>query len=73
MTGLLVTHDLRFIPLALVASYGFAWIGHFVFEKNRPATFKYPLWSFAGDWIMYAKTWTGRMGPELERAAALRG
>jgi hypothetical protein len=41
---------LWFAPLA---GYGFAWIGHFVFEKNRPATFKYPLYSFLGDWVMY--------------------
>lgn len=33
--------------------YGFAWIGHFVFEKNRPATFTYPLYSFMGDWVMW--------------------
>jgi hypothetical protein len=33
--------------------YGFAWIGHFVFEKNRPATFTYPLYSFIGDWVMW--------------------
>ena len=33
--------------------YGFAWVGHFFFEKNKPATFKYPLYSFAGDWVMY--------------------
>ena len=32
--------------------YGPAWVGHFVFEKNRPATFKYPLYSFMGDWVM---------------------
>lgn len=37
---------------ALLSGYAFAWIGHFVFEKNRPATFKYPLYSFAGDWVM---------------------
>ena len=36
-----------------VIGYGFAWIGHFVFEKNRPATFTYPLWSFMGDWKMF--------------------
>ena len=40
---------LFFLP---VVGYGFAWIGHFVFEKNKPATFKYPLYSFLGDWVM---------------------
>ena len=33
--------------------YGFAWIGHFFFEKNRPATFRHPLYSFMGDWVMF--------------------
>lgn len=33
--------------------YGFAWIGHFFFEKNRPATFTYPLYSLMGDWVMF--------------------
>ena len=33
--------------------YGFAWLGHFVFEKNSPATFKYPLYSLMGDWVMF--------------------
>lgn len=37
----------------LLAGYAFAWVGHFFFEKNRPATFKYPLYSFMGDWVMY--------------------
>src|SRR5690349_5962010 len=51
-----------------VVGYGFAWIGHFVFEKNRPATFKYPLWSFLGDWKMIFKVLTGQMRSEVERA-----
>lgn len=40
--------------------YGFAWVGHFVFERNRPATFKYPLYSFMGDWVMLKDALTGR-------------
>lgn len=44
-----------------VIGYGFAWVGHFRFEKNRPATFKYPLYSFMGDWVMYRDMLTGRI------------
>src|SRR5690606_19434573 len=47
-----------FLPLA---GYGFAWIGHFVFEKNKPASFKQPFYSFAGDWVMYAQILTGKV------------
>ncbi|MDX5371203.1 MAG: DUF962 domain-containing protein [Pseudomonadaceae bacterium] len=43
------------------AGYGFAWVGHFVFEKNKPATFKYPLYSFMGDWVMLKDALTGRI------------
>ena len=43
-----------------VIGYGFAWVGHFFFEKNRPATFKYPLWSLIGDWRMFFETVTGQ-------------
>jgi hypothetical protein len=44
-----------------VAGYGFAWVGHYFFEHNRPATFKYPLYSLIGDWVMYRDMWTGRV------------
>jgi hypothetical protein len=44
-----------------VIGYGFAWIGHFVFEKNKPATFKHPLYSFMGDWVMLKDGLTGRI------------
>jgi hypothetical protein len=54
---------------ALVSGYAFAWVGHFGFEKNRPATFKYPVWSFLGDWKMWSLMLTGRLEGELERLA----
>ena len=41
--------------------YGFAWVGHFFFEKNRPATFKRPLYSLMGDWVMYAHILQGKV------------
>jgi hypothetical protein len=41
--------------------YGFAWVGHFFFEHNRPATFTHPFYSFAGDWVMYWQMITGRI------------
>ena len=46
---------------ALLCGYGFAWVGHFFFEKNRPATFSHPLYSFAGDWVMFAEILRGRL------------
>jgi len=47
--------------LAPVAGYGFAWVGHFVFEKNRPATFRHPFYSLMGDWVMYWQIWRGKV------------
>ena len=43
-----------------VVGYGFAWVGHFFFEKNRPATFRYPLWSLMGDWRMLFEVVVGK-------------
>ena len=57
----IVTRIWWLLALTLVAGYGFAWVGHFFFEKNRPATFKHPLYSFAGDWVMFAQALTGRI------------
>lgn len=48
-------------PLALVPGYAVVWIAHFFVEKNRPATFTYPLWSFMGDWKMLALMLTGKL------------
>lgn len=47
--------------LVPVAGYGFAWAGHFFFEHNKPATFKHPWYSLAGDFVMYKDMLTGRI------------
>ncbi|QDH70798.1 DUF962 domain-containing protein [Marilutibacter alkalisoli] len=46
---------------ALVCGYGFAWVGHFFFEKNRPATFRHPFYSFIGDWAMFGDILRGKI------------
>ncbi|OLS61632.1 DUF962 domain-containing protein [Pseudomonas putida] len=43
------------------AGYGFAWIGHFFFEKNRPATFQHPFYSLLGDFVMYRDMLRGKV------------
>ena len=53
--------QLLWLWLAPVVGYGFAWVGHYVFEKNRPATFRHPLYSLLGDWVMYGQMWRGKI------------
>ena len=55
----------RFLPVAIIAGYGPAWVGHFFFEKNRPASFRHPLWSLRGDFRMLFCFVTGRLAREL--------
>lgn len=50
-----------YLPSTLVIAYGFAWIGHFFFEKNKPATFNYVFWSFLSDFIMVKDMLTGKI------------
>ncbi|MGH8076813.1 MAG: Mpo1-like protein [Lysobacter sp.] len=57
----LTTRDTRWLLAALLCGYGFAWVGHFFFEKNRPATFKHPWYSFLGDWVMFSDIVRGRI------------
>ena len=58
---LLASGNAWWLFAALVCGYGAAWVGHFFFEKNRPATFRHPLWSFLGDWMMYKDMLVGRV------------
>ena len=51
----LMTQNWIQLLLLPLVGYGFAWIGHFIFEKNKPATFQYPFYSFLGDWLMFAQ------------------
>jgi hypothetical protein len=57
----IVTMNPWYVLAALVCGYAFAWIGHAFFEKNRPATFTYPVFSFVGDWVMWRDILVGRM------------
>ncbi len=56
-----VTRKKRYLAAGIVAGYGCAWVGHFFFEHNKPATFQYPLYSFMGDWVMYKDMLTGKI------------
>ncbi len=55
------SRELIWILAGLIMGYGFAWIGHFFFEHNKPATFKYPFYSFMGDWVMFKDMLTGKI------------
>jgi hypothetical protein len=57
----LLSRQWVFLLALPVLGYGFAWVGHFVFERNRPATFQYPLYSLMGDWLMFWQSVTGRL------------
>ena len=60
VAALATQHWLWLIAMPLIG-YGFAWVGHFFFEHNRPATFTYPLYSLVGDWVMWWQVITGQM------------
>ena len=57
----LSTLDFWWLLAGLACGYAFAWTGHYFFEKNRPATFTHPLYSFMGDWVMWKDILTGKI------------
>ncbi len=65
-----ITRRPLFLLAAPIVGYGFAWVGHFFVQKNKPATFDYPLWSLRGDFEMWAKTLAGTMDAEVARVMA---
>lgn len=56
-----ITGEPQYLLFGLLCGYAFAWVGHFGFEKNKPASFKRPLYSFMGDWVMYKDIWKGKV------------
>jgi hypothetical protein len=72
VAGLLTRRPIFFLA-APVLGYGLAWVGHFVVEGNKPATFAHPLWSLRGDLVMWWKTVNGTMGAEVERVTSHNG
>lgn len=57
----IATMNLWWLVAGLVFGYAMAWVGHFFFEHNKPATFKHPFYSFIGDWVMYKEILTGKI------------
>jgi len=71
LAALIITGNWRLLPLVLVSGYFFAWMSHALIEKNRPATFTYPLWSLFSDFKMLFCAVTGRMPRELAKAGLI--
>lgn len=57
----LLRQNWMLLILVPIVGYGFAWVGHFFFEKNKPASFSSPLYSLLGDFVMFKDILTGRV------------
>ena len=58
--NLIYSHEVKNLMFAFVSAYGFAWFGHFFIEKNKPATFYHPIYSFMGDCVMFTEILKGK-------------
>lgn len=65
---IIFTGSLKFLPLVFVSGYFFAWMSHAAVEKNKPATFTYPLWSLISDFRMFYCFLSGKITAELKKA-----
>lgn len=70
LAGGVITKRRWMVALAPIAGYGPAWVSHFFIEKNRPATFDYPVWSLRADFVMWWKMVRREMSDEVERVLA---
>ena len=61
------------IAVIPVCGYGYAWVGHYFIEKNKPATFTYPLYSLGSDFVMFWHILTGQISKKLEEAKKIVG
>jgi len=61
LVAAIISNIYSLLWLMPIAGYGFAWVGHFFFEHNKPATFTYPWYSFLGDWVMLKDILTGKL------------
>lgn len=66
--GLAAFVNVWWLIAAPLVGYAFAWVAHFTIEKNRPATFTYPIWSLISDYKMFFTWITGRLGTHLKNA-----
>ena len=58
--NLIFTAEINYLAYAFLSGYGCAWFGHFFIEKNKPATFYFPFYSFIGDWVMFTEILKGK-------------